>query len=296
MFNLAHLRTFVTVAELQHLTHAAEQLHMSQPAASAHIKALEEALGLALFERRAGGLSLTSAGAELAGHAREVLSACATLQSKAREISRTVKGGFRLGVRADTGLVPLGELVQLARQRFPALVLDVHQVSSLGILGGIQSGEFDAGFALIGRLPAGLAGATLKSVRYFVVAPANLAGVIASADTDVLLRLPWVGAPRGGSHDQMLYTLFGERSVSLNRVVEADQEAAHAALVEAGVGLALMHETRALSAEANGSVAIWKGGATNTVLHYVYAEQRSSDPAVQAMRSIALELCGEDAT
>jgi DNA-binding transcriptional LysR family regulator len=90
----------------------------------------------------------------------------------------------------------------------------------------------------------------------------------------------------------MLYTLLGERSASLNRVVEADQEAAHAALVEAGVGLALMHEMRALSAEANGSAAIWKGGVTNTVLHYVYAEQRSGDPAVQAMRSLALELCG----
>jgi hypothetical protein len=88
---------------------------------------------------------------------RRPLEACAALHGKAREISHTVKGRFRLGVRADTGLIPLGELVQLARQRFPALALDVHQVSSLGILGAIQSGEFDAGFALIGRLPAGLA-------------------------------------------------------------------------------------------------------------------------------------------
>lgn len=265
---------------------------MSQPAASSHIKALEEALGLALFERRAGGLALTPAGAKLASYAREVLSACATLHSKAREISRTVEGRFRLGVRADTGLIPLADLVQLARERFPALGLDIHQVSSLGILGAIQSGEFDAGFALVGRLPPGVTGVALRKIRYYVVAPANLAGVIASADIDVLLRLPWIGAPRGGSHDQMLSELFGERSVSLNRVVEADQEAVHVALVEAGVGLALMHEARALAAEARGSIAIWKRGAADTVLHYVYAEQRSVDPAVQAVRSLAIELLG----
>jgi DNA-binding transcriptional LysR family regulator len=291
MVDLSHLRTFVTVAELQHLTHAAERLHMSQPAASAHIKALEEALGLPLFERRAGGLALTTAGAELASYAREALAACATLHSKAREISRKVDGTFRLGVRGDAGLIPLGDLVRLTRQRFPALALDVHQVSSLGILGGIQNSEFDAGFALFDRLPAGVTGVALRIVRYGVVAPSNLAGVIASADIDVLLRLPWIGAPRGGSHDQMLRGLFGERVTSLNRVVEADQEAAHAELVEAGVGLALMREERALSAERRGIAAIWRGGATETTLHYVYAEQRSADPAVQAVKSLAVELC-----
>ena len=56
MMELTNLRTFVAVAELEHLTQAAERLHLSQPAASAHIKALEEALGVSLFERRAGGI------------------------------------------------------------------------------------------------------------------------------------------------------------------------------------------------------------------------------------------------
>ncbi len=291
MIELTHLRTFVTVAELQHLTHAAERLHVSQPAASAHIKALEEALGVALFERRAGGLSLTTAGAALAGHAREVLTSCATLYSKAREIAQSVDGTFRLGVRGDNELIPLGELVRVIRLRHPALALEVHQVSSLGILGGIQSGEFDGGFALFGQLPAGVAGIALRQVNYRVVAPFSLAGVIASADVDVLLKLPWIGAPRGGSHDQMLSELFGERSLSLNRIVQADQESAHALLVEAGVGLALMREEIALLAEKRGLAAIWRGRLTHTTLHFVYSERRARDPAVQAIRAIATELC-----
>ncbi|MCP5237554.1 MAG: LysR family transcriptional regulator [Zoogloeaceae bacterium] len=48
---LYHLRTFVTVAEEGHLTRASERLFTSQPAVSAHIKALEEELGVTLFER-----------------------------------------------------------------------------------------------------------------------------------------------------------------------------------------------------------------------------------------------------
>ena len=62
---LYHLKTFVTVAEERHLTRAAERLCVSQPAISAHIKALEEELGLALFERTPKGMLPTAAGEAL---------------------------------------------------------------------------------------------------------------------------------------------------------------------------------------------------------------------------------------
>ena len=160
MMELTHLRTFVAVAELEHLTQAAERLHLSQPAASAHIKALEEALRVPLFERRATGLALTPAGRVLLGFARQVLTAASTLESKAREIARTVAGRFRLGTRVDPGLIPLGDLVRATRERYPKLELDIHQLNSLNILSGVQSGELDAGFALADRLPQGILQAT----------------------------------------------------------------------------------------------------------------------------------------
>jgi DNA-binding transcriptional LysR family regulator len=53
------LRSFVAVAEAGHLTRAAEKLHVSQPAVSAQIKALEDELELALFERTSSGMVLT---------------------------------------------------------------------------------------------------------------------------------------------------------------------------------------------------------------------------------------------
>ena len=58
------LRTFVTVAQQGHLTQAAELLHLSQPAVTAQIKALEEEVGMPLFERTAGGVNLSRIGQE----------------------------------------------------------------------------------------------------------------------------------------------------------------------------------------------------------------------------------------
>jgi len=292
---ITHLRTFVVVAELQHLTQAAERLHVSQPAASAHIKALEESLGVTLFDRRAGGLTLTAAGQALLDHAREVLAASAALRSKARELSRSVQGKFRLGVRVDPVLIPLGDLVRATRERYPKLELEIQQFNSLNILSGIQSGDLDAGYALVGRLPPGIGALDLRRIDYRIVGPADWREVVEQADLAALRKLPWIGAPRGGSHDQMLLALFGEASLSLNRVVDAAQEAVHATLVEAGVGLALMREDRALAAQRQGKAVVWKGSGAHSMLRFVYSERRSGDPAVRAMRDLAAQFWDRNA-
>jgi DNA-binding transcriptional LysR family regulator len=66
---LYQLRSFVAIAELGQLTRAAEKLHVSQPAVSAQLKALEDKLGLVLFERTASGMVLTAPGARLLAEA-----------------------------------------------------------------------------------------------------------------------------------------------------------------------------------------------------------------------------------
>ena len=54
VIDLVHLRTFVAVAEEQNLTRAAERIHISQSAASNHIRALEDSLGSQLLFARTG--------------------------------------------------------------------------------------------------------------------------------------------------------------------------------------------------------------------------------------------------
>lgn len=67
------IRAFVTVARLGNLTKAAEALSLTQPAVTAQLKALEQSLGVALFDRAAGRLSLAKAGEALLPTAEALL-------------------------------------------------------------------------------------------------------------------------------------------------------------------------------------------------------------------------------
>lgn len=79
---LQHLRFFTAVVECGGVIKAAERLHISQPAVSAGLKALEDELGGALFHRGTSRrLSLTSAGRRFYRHALEILRQCETARS-----------------------------------------------------------------------------------------------------------------------------------------------------------------------------------------------------------------------
>ena len=60
--DILRIRSFVTVARLGHLTRASEVLHVTQPAVTAHIKSMEQELGIALFRRTPGRIELSESG------------------------------------------------------------------------------------------------------------------------------------------------------------------------------------------------------------------------------------------
>jgi DNA-binding transcriptional LysR family regulator len=73
IMELRHLRYFVTAAEELNISRASARLRVSQPAVSRQIHDLENELGVALFSRKPGGLSMTGAGESFLAHAREIL-------------------------------------------------------------------------------------------------------------------------------------------------------------------------------------------------------------------------------
>src|SRR5512136_880947 len=124
---LYQLKGFSAVAGHGHLTRAAERLHVSQPALSAQIKALEDELGVELFERVPTGMALTSAGKRLLPTARNVIAAAQALQGEARVLRGEVAGRIRLGTLSAPDFVRLPQLLAGAVERCPLLEIELHQ-------------------------------------------------------------------------------------------------------------------------------------------------------------------------
>lgn len=287
--DLTQLRSFVTVARLGHLTRAAEAVHLSQPAISGQIKALERDFGVALFERTPSGMVLTPAGKRLLPHAESVIGGVQHLREAALELSAQLTGRLRLGTVLDPAFLRVGELIAAAYERHPAVELDLHQVVSNEALEQVRSGELDASF-YFGALPADLAGIELRTIDYRIVVPAALAAAHPGADWAHLATHPWIVTPERSSHRQLVLQLFAEQGGDLARTVEADNESVITNLVESGVGVGLIRDEIAQQSVRARRAVIWPGASMRTRLWLVHAKDRSADPLLGAVLQVVEEI------
>ncbi|QEU10647.1 LysR family transcriptional regulator (plasmid) [Paracoccus yeei] len=103
--DIRQLRTFVTVAQLSSVTKAAEALHITQPAVSGQLKALEDELQVRLLSRTTSSVTLTQSGQALLARAEQAIEAFGSFTNLARSLRGQIDGQFRLGV---VMLDPLG--------------------------------------------------------------------------------------------------------------------------------------------------------------------------------------------
>lgn len=127
MLNTLYIRTFLAVVDAGNYTAAAEQLHMSQPAISQHIRALEEQLGdVRLFRRVGQWMMPTHAGEELLAAARELMVLVERTEQNIRSLRGQVTGRVIIGCTANSGEYLLPRLLAAFRELFPSVSLVVH--------------------------------------------------------------------------------------------------------------------------------------------------------------------------
>lgn len=286
---LYQLRTFAAVADAGNLTRAAERLHLSQPAVSAHVKALEDDFGVRLFERTPGGMVVTRAGRSLLAHAEQVLAAAEQLRKQAHKVSGEVAGHVRIGTMSDPEFIRIGEFLSRAVERFPQLELELHHEISGAALEAVRGGELDASFYYGELGGAELAGVALAELRYCVAAPAAWAERVNNADWNELAALPWILTPAISTHHRIVRALFSEHGAEPQKIVEADNESVIKNLIESGVGVSLMSEVVALEREQAGAVCIWGRARARTTLWFIYLASRADDPAIAALLEVLLQ-------
>jgi len=145
--NIEQLKTFLAVVRLGGVRKAAPSLNLTQPAVTARIKNLEEALACDLFDRTSGGLKLTRRGELLIAHA-EKFEHLSELVEKDMVDPAGIEGHLRLGVSETIAQCWLPELVARLHRQYPALEIEFNVDISSNLRAGLMDREIDLAILL----------------------------------------------------------------------------------------------------------------------------------------------------
>lgn len=141
--NLRQLSYFVRIVELRNMTHAAEILHVAQPALSQQMALLESDLGVQLFVRNPRGVEPTPEGHLLYRQAKTILREIDSIYSVLSRKEDPVAGTVSVGMASSTARILALPLIRAVRERYPAIDLEIVDVPSADLTLMVQQGRID---------------------------------------------------------------------------------------------------------------------------------------------------------
>ena len=169
-FTLRQLQFFVAAAEAGSVSGAARALSISQSSVTEAIRALEDDLGVGLFDRQARGILLTHKGSAFLRHARQILSDVATARTAFVEEDGPLTGRLSLGVTSLVAGYVLSDILQRYRRAFPQVELNVIEDNGDYLQHLLIGGELDVAVLLTSSVKDRLA----LNVETLLVSPYRL--------------------------------------------------------------------------------------------------------------------------
>lgn len=246
---ISRLRSFAAVVKYGSFTKAAEQLYLSQPTVSTHIRALEEQLGCQLIARTTKSAEVTPKGRELYSYAAGILE----LWDRAVQACRSGERGIiHLGASTIPSAYILPDILPEYGRRNPNTYFVIHQSDSQGIINGLEEGLFDLG--LIGMRPEN---GTLDCRAFYrdnmvLVTPVNPKYLAfqeyPETPVEELLKEPIILREEGsgsGKNAASYLERMGISEQSLNVAARVNDQEAVKNLVAGGLGVSILSEKAA---------------------------------------------------
>lgn len=285
---LYQLKTFAAVSSEGHLTRAAERLNTSQPAVSAHIKALEEELGVILFDRTPKGMKLTPQGLLLKQKADQVLKAADEMRFTADQLQGELTGEVRLGLNTDPQFLRATPILAEMKRDYPKLSLSYIPRMTWEAPDELHAERLEAAFVYAIPDDETIAVHRLDQIGLVIVGPIAWQDRLQPSILADLAAFPWIWTSHNCPYFAVAQKLFSEMDCEPIKAVITDQEAAIRHMVADGVGLSIMSESEAKAAAEKGQLYIVGSRIGSLDLSLIYLKKRAQDPLVKAvLNSIA---------
>ncbi|MCE6998140.1 LysR substrate-binding domain-containing protein [Saccharothrix sp. S26] len=283
MVELNSLRQFLVVARLEHLSRAADELHVAQPSLSRTIARLEGELGTPLFDR-AGRLRLNDAGKLFRDHVERALGELDAGRRAVAEATADGSGSVRLA--SETFLTLTGPLAAYKRAH-PAAQVELRWERAEDMARRLRAQDVDLCVASQPIHADGLEAARLFEEPVGVGVPLDHPlAERASVSLDDLADQPIVTAREGHWIRGLLDRLFAARGLAPKIVCESDEPGAIADLIGAGLGVGLVpaFARRSATRVPGAWIAVDSPDCRRTVTLYWAADSRLS-AAARLMRA-----------
>ncbi|GAA4845546.1 LysR family transcriptional regulator [Paenibacillus vulneris] len=235
---LLQLQYFRTVARLEHMTKAAQELCIAQPALSKTISRLEESVGVPLFDRHGGRIRLNTFGKAFLDKVEKALTLLDEGRKEVSELAGLEQGSIHLATSTlDRLSEALGEFLTL----HPEVNFRITQASMEEMTHLVEAGEVDMCFtALPIDRPDISTVSVLKEDVYLAVPQGHRFAGRKSIRLSELAEDSFIGYKEGLPFQRMNDLFFQEAGITPNFVCRVDEPAAIASLVRAGLGVALV--------------------------------------------------------
>lgn len=253
-YDLPDLRLVAAIADSGSLTRAAERVHLAASSASHRLTQLEAALGVALFERHARGLTPTAAGESLLRHARQVF---AQLEQMHADLAPYVSGlASQVTVFANTNAINCflpEDLGSFLREQ-PRLRVSLEEQPSPAIIRAVAAGQVDIGVVAAEPGVAGLETRPYRRDRLVLIVPPGhrLAGR-AALDFAAVLDEPFVCLHAGSAIHTFMMNAAAELGGRLDVRIQVRSFNAIVRMVAAGVGIGMVPAAAAEAERRTGS-------------------------------------------
>ncbi|MFC4101359.1 LysR family transcriptional regulator [Paenibacillus xanthanilyticus] len=238
------MRYFMEVAKREHVTEAANALHVAQSSVSRQLFQLESELGVDLFVRSGRRVRLTPIGKILLARVEQVMHMIGEAEREVKEYLEPEKGVVRIAFPISLAAHVLPTAIYAFRKRYPEAKFQMRQALYRDLIDGVASGEFN--LALIAPLPTGE-----KAIRSKLLFTEQIVALLpihhrladrTSIRLEELREDAFVTLPEGTIFRDIVWKACGEIGFAPHIAFEGDDIDALKGLVSAGLGVALMPE------------------------------------------------------
>jgi DNA-binding transcriptional LysR family regulator len=236
---LAQLRVLAAVVQTGSFTAAAEQLNMTQSAASHALSGLEAELGVTLLQRDRSGVTLTETGKQVLHHAQAMLAHAESIQQIASAALGLEIGKVRIGTFPSVSARLLPGIIRTFQQHYPGIEVVLFEGTDDEVVEWIMSGIVDTGF--VTQIAAHIPSFRITRDELLAIVPeAHPLATQGSVRLEQLRAEPLILSKAGC--EPLVRGLFRSNRTPLNPRYEVSDGSTMLAMIQEALGVAIMPE------------------------------------------------------